>query len=111
MNVTIVEGELHRRAAGLTAVLRLESPRPAPSETRLDRATGGALGRVVRSGDFIGRPLESSLLHPPRWPGSGRVLLVGLGPAGAVTPHRVLEACALAARRARALRAGTLAIG
>src|SRR5262245_60521323 len=111
MNVSIVEGELHRRTAGLTAWVRLESNRLSEPEARLDRASGGALSRIVRSGDFVGRSLESALLHPPRWPGGGRLLLVGLGPSGQVSPRRVLEACAVATRRARALRAKTVAIG
>src|SRR5262245_17482093 len=111
MNVSIVEGELHRRTAGLTAWVRLESNRLSEPEARLDRASGGALSRIVRSGDFVGRLMESALLHPPRWPGGGRLLLVGLGPSAQASPRRMLEACALAARRARALRAKTVAIG
>jgi len=50
------------------------------SARELDRASGGAIRRLLRRGDFAGKAGE---LLPLLAPGSGpaeRILLVGLGP-------------------------------
>jgi len=63
-------------------VVGVFEPRELGSEARaVDRAVGGRLGALLRSGDFAGRAGESLLL--PGLPGlrGSRLLLVGLGSA------------------------------
>ncbi len=76
------------------------------SLTALDAQTGGAIGRLLASGDFAGKKDELALLHPAG-PAS-RVLLIGLGKPGEVGRGAVRRAAAQAAKRARTLGAASL---
>jgi leucyl aminopeptidase len=67
----------------------------------LDKQTGGALGRVLSSGDFTGKRDETALLYPSG--PAARVLLIGLGKTEEIDRTAVRRAAAIAARRARAL--------
>jgi leucyl aminopeptidase len=63
-------------------VLGLHEERELPGETaRADKALGGRIAALQRSGDFTGRAGESLLLTGLPG-GRARVLLVGLGPKG-----------------------------
>lgn len=66
----------------------------------VDRATGGALTRVLESGDFKGKFKETVLVHPAKGHAK-RVLLVGLGEVAKFTPDRLRRISAIVARRAR----------
>jgi leucyl aminopeptidase len=87
-------------ATPMLALLVAEGPW-ARSLAPVDRATGGALARVLESGDFKGKRDETSLLHPPG--AARRILLVGLGKAGDVDPGRLRRAAGIVAKRARTL--------
>ena len=67
----------------------------------LDKQTGGAIGRVLSSGDFTGKRDETAVLYPSG-PAS-RVLLVGLGKIEEVDRGGIRRAAAIAAKRARTL--------
>ncbi len=73
----------------------------------LDAATGRALGRIFDTGDFKGNRDEVAILYPPK--GASRVLLVGMGKAEETTRDAVRRAAAVAARRAAALGAESMA--
>jgi leucyl aminopeptidase len=81
-------------------------PRESPGG-RLDAATKGALKALLASGDFSGRTGETALLYAPGLEAK-RVLVVGLGPELDAKSARL--AAAAAARRARELAAGRLAL-
>ncbi|NJD09681.1 MAG: leucyl aminopeptidase [Gemmatimonadetes bacterium] len=65
----------------------------------IDARCGGALGRVVQSGDFGGRPEEALVLYPadPR-EGIQRVLLVGAGKRAEYNVTRLRRAVGTAVR-------------
>lgn len=110
MDFSIRKAAAASRALGVLAVGVEEGSRKlAGSAGEVDRATRGAIAAVLAAGDFSGRPLETALLYP-RGVKAKRVLLVGLGPADARTPQRLLTAAAQATRRARELGAGTLGL-
>ena len=92
-------------ATPLLAVALPAGPLPS-SLTALDAQTGGAIGRLLASGDFAGKKDELALLHPAG-PAS-RVLLIGLGKPGEVGRGAIRRAAAQAAKRARTLGAPTL---
>ncbi len=92
-------------ATPLLAVALPAGPLPS-SLTALDAQTGGAIGRLLASGDFAGKKDELALLHPTG-PAS-RVLLIGLGKPGEVGRGAIRRAAAQAAKRARTLGAPTL---
>src|SRR5258708_295166 len=79
----------------------LPSGKPLPRTlARLDRALGGAIGRVVRARDFKGNRDETMFLLG-RGRGPERVLLVGLGPS--VDAASILRAATLAGRKANGM--------
>jgi leucyl aminopeptidase len=60
----------------------------------LDERCAGRISRRVASGDISGKPGRTSLLLDMDGIQATRVLLVGVGPAGAVTPARFQKALA-----------------
>src|SRR5829696_507727 len=66
-----------------------------------DKGTGGALARVLSSGDFVGKKDEVAVLYPTG--SAARVLLVGLGKADEIDRTTIRRAAAIAAKRARSL--------
>jgi leucyl aminopeptidase len=67
----------------------------------LDKGTGGAVGRVFSSGDFVGKRDELAVLYPTG--PAARVLLVGLGKAEEIDRAAIRRAAAVAAKRARSI--------
>jgi leucyl aminopeptidase len=45
----------------------------------IDKLTGGLLGRLSKSGELTGKPLEITLLHAPTGLKSARLMLIGAG--------------------------------
>jgi leucyl aminopeptidase len=89
------------------AVGQLSSPKVPSSLLPLDAQLGGAIARLLRSGDFTGKRDEVAVLYPPKR--SRRVALVGLGPQGEITRGAIRRAAAVAARRAAILEADAVA--
>jgi leucyl aminopeptidase len=86
-----------------TPLLALALPRGklTPSLEALDKATGGAVGRVLASGDFTGKKDETATIYPAG--ATPRILLVGLGKLDEVDRGVIRRAAAVAAKRARSL--------
>jgi leucyl aminopeptidase len=110
MDVLYRRGNIAQRPVGATVVGVYEGERTlGAAAAALDRASRGAITALRKSGDFTGRHAETAVLYP-----SGlrtkRVILVGLGRAKALTPHRILLATAQAARRVRDSDAKTFAL-
>ena len=109
MDVFLRKAALSRRAVGMLAVGVAQGGKLTGAARALDRATKGAVSALLAAGDFTGKHLETALLWP-KGVKATRVLLVGLGKPSALTPQRVMLAAAQAARRAREMSAGTLAL-
>ena len=96
MDVQLRKSPLATRPAGLLAVFVPEgAPRLTGAALEFDRATKGALARVLAAGDFTGRHLETALLYPPGVKAK-RVLLVGVGRVDALDEQRLRTAAAQA---------------
>jgi leucyl aminopeptidase len=67
----------------------------------LDKGTGGAIGRLLASGDFSGKKDETATLYPSG-PAS-RVLLIGLGKPDEIDRAMIRRAAAIAGKKARSL--------
>jgi leucyl aminopeptidase len=95
---------LHAQPGGfdipLLAVALPRGPLPA-SLGALDKQTGGAMGRVLSSGDFSGKKDETAVLYPSG--PAARVLLIGLGKAEEVDQSAIRRSAAIAGKRARVL--------
>ena len=86
-----------------TPLLAIALPRgklPASLEA-LDKGTGGALSRVLSSGDFAGKKDEVAVVYPSG--PAARVLLVGLGKADEIDRTGIRRAASIVAKRARSL--------
>ncbi len=110
MECSLRAASLDARATGLLAIGVAEGEAGRDSHAaELDRATGGALKALRGAGDFAGKSGETAMLYPSGVKAK-RVLVVGLGPAKSVDPRGLSLAAAAAARRARELGAGALAV-
>jgi leucyl aminopeptidase len=89
-----------RATAPLLAVALARGPLPA-SLAALDQAAGGALGRLLASGDFAGKRDEVAVLYPGGGP--ARLVVIGLGKPEDVTVNAIRRAAATAAKRARVI--------
>ncbi|HEX5952428.1 MAG TPA: leucyl aminopeptidase [Rhodanobacteraceae bacterium] len=65
----------------------------APAATAIDAASGGALTRLLESGDFTGKAGATLVLHEVAGVKSPRVLLVGLGRKDEIGPRVFARAC------------------
>ncbi|TFG60458.1 MAG: leucyl aminopeptidase [Nitrospirales bacterium] len=75
----------------------------------LDKKLGGQLSDVQKSGEFSGKPNQTTLLHiNDKFPAK-RVLLVGLGTRETLTLERVRQAMGTAVKRARQVKAKGMA--
>jgi leucyl aminopeptidase len=105
MNSSVVTTALDKIETPLLAIAVPAGDAVPPSLADLDKATGGAIGRAIASGDFRGKRDETALLYG----GSSnvqRVLLVGVGKAADVTGGSLRRAASVAGKRARALGTG-----
>jgi leucyl aminopeptidase len=103
VRVTVLHADLTQVDAELVVVDAYEGVEELGGVTaKVDAATGGALARVVRAGDFKGRFKETLLVHPAEGRAK-RVLLVGMGKLEKLSPDRVRRVAAVVARRARDL--------
>jgi len=76
----------------------------------LDRALGGGLSAVLRSGDFLGKSGETSAIYPDGAVPAKRVLLVGLGAEDDIDAEALRRAAGTAAGAAASRRAKTVAV-
>jgi leucyl aminopeptidase len=109
MEVALRRGDLARRRAGAIAIGIPARGRLDDTAATVDRRTRGVLAALVRRRDFAGKLLETAVLYPSGL-GAPRLIAIGLGDPAELDPQRVRLFAAQAARRARELGAGTLAI-
>ncbi len=76
----------------------------------LSRATGGALGHAVSSGDFQGRENDRFIGYRRSSRGPERVLFAGIGPLEALSGSKVRAAAGKAVRAAEDFRLRSLAL-
>jgi len=109
MDVALRRGDLTTRTADAVALGILEgTKRLSGAALAMDRASRGAITRVLKTGDFGGRADEIAVVYPSAGKAK-RLILVGLGPAAKLDAQRVRLASAQVASRAREMRLGTLA--
>mgnify|MGYP000070742836 CR=1 FL=1 len=75
-----------------------------PLLQKIDQALDGALSRAVKAEEFTARAQQTLLLHGSRQLAAERVLLIGLGKEGEITPETLRRAGATAAGQLRERR-------
>ncbi len=81
--ITFVKSALPK--AGALVVLLAEGGNPSALHTALDEASGGAVGRALEAAGFKGRKGQSATVWAPA-PGISKLVAIGLGAEGALTP-------------------------
>ncbi len=76
----------------------------------LDQASGGALGRILRKGDFRGKAGETLLLYAPDGVAASRILLLGLGRHKDLSPRGFGEALGKAVGQLQQANVGSAAV-
>jgi leucyl aminopeptidase len=103
----LVVGSPEEFAGPLLIVIVPQGPLPG-GLAALDRAVGGALGRIYSSGDFKGKKDEVAAVYAG---GSAeRVILLGSGPADRASRATLRRAAAIGTKRARVLGVPSAAI-
>jgi leucyl aminopeptidase len=76
----------------------------------LDEKLGGAVDRLIRLGDFTGKPRTHAVLYGNGKIAAERVMLVGLGERNKATLDTLRKAAATAANRAVDMRVGQISL-
>jgi len=81
-----------------------------PVNARLDKKLAGAIGRLIKLGDFKGADKTSAIAYGNEKIGARRVLLVGLGEKDKATVDTIRKAAANAAKKSVEIKAKTVAL-
>lgn len=98
LQTSLRKAELASVSTPLLMVAVPQGPLPA-SLAALDRAVGGALGRLYAAGDFNGKADQVAWVYPDA--AAARVLLIGAGDPAKATVRTLRRAAAVAGKRAR----------
>jgi len=116
MNITVQPAQLATITADTLVVNLFQNvTNPGGATGAIDQALGGAISRLIATGDFTGKPNQIAVLYPQSDSASdqgvkaSRVLIVGLGKRDDFTLDKVRQVSATAARRARNLGVKRLA--
>lgn len=106
MNIQVKSGEITKTATEVLVCLNYEKDKTLDKHTKaLDRALGGQLTDLHKSGEFQGKPNQATLVHMNGKVSAKRVLLVGVGPREELTLERLRQAMGTAAKRVRQVKA------
>lgn len=95
-NITKTVPEKQRSACAILGVF--EGRKLTATAKRVDKSTGGSLGKALRHGDIEGKPGQTLLLHNLSGIAAERVLLVGCGSQGDITDSAFRRVMASAIR-------------
>lgn len=99
MNLSVTQGNIAQFSTDCIIVNLFEGViHPGGATGAVDQALGGAIHRVIASGDFTGAIDSTTLLYTDGQIAAPRVLVVGLGSAEAFDLHAAQRAAAVAAR-------------
>src|SRR5258708_14647919 len=84
MNISFADPKLPK--SGTLVVGVLEGKKLAPSAAALDKESNGALARAMAATRFTGKKEETLTVPAPRGLFFDRVILLGLGKPGGLTP-------------------------
>jgi leucyl aminopeptidase len=99
MEITLATGAAAQLEAGALVSYAFEQEKPVEGAlAELDKATGGALGRLAESRELTGKSLEMTLLHYPAGIKAERLLVVGAGKKEKFSAAELRKIAAAAAR-------------
>jgi leucyl aminopeptidase len=107
MEITLATGPAAQLEAGAVVTYAFEQDKPVDGAlAELDKAIGGAVGRLADGREFTGKSLEMTLLHFPKGMKAERLLVVGAGKREKYSAAELRKIAAAAARylKARSVR-------
>ncbi len=114
MKVRAASGDPARVAADVLAVplfsLDAQAPELPARLRRVDAALGGRIESLVATGDFRGRPGETSTVYPDGEEGPTRIVLVGLGDESKADADALRRAAGTALKAAAGRKAERLVV-
>jgi leucyl aminopeptidase len=99
MEFTVKSGSPEKQRSACVIAGVYESRQLSAAAEQLDRASNGAIGKVLQKGDLEGKLGESLLLHSPGSLPCERVLLIGCGLERELDDGRYRQVCAESIRR------------
>jgi len=110
MNIQVKQGSIQDAQTDAIILNLFEGVEvPAGATGAVNKALGGAIGDLIKMGDFKGKLNQTAVLYTRGGIPAPRVVLVGLGPVADFDVDRVRQAAASAAKRARELGAKSIA--
>lgn len=110
MKVTVAQGAIQASEADAIVVNLFEGvTAPGGATGAVDRALDGAISELIAGGDITGKAGEVAVLYPRGAMPARRVIVVGLGDAQSFDLEQVRRAAAQAIKKARELKAQTVA--
>ncbi len=102
MNVTVKHGKIEREPAEVLVLTHFEGAAQLnDAAASVDRALGGRLRNLLKSGEFEGKLNQAVLLHAPGRTPAKHILLVGLGKKKDARVDYVRQAMGTAVKRVR----------
>jgi leucyl aminopeptidase len=102
MKVTAVTGDITKTAADAIIVNLFEGTKqPGGATAAVDKALGGAITKLIKSGEIKGKQGELTLIHTMGKIKPAKVLVIGLGKKDDLTPNVIRNVTAEACRYLR----------
>ena len=79
MKITVKTGKLETMRADAAVIMIVEGEKPGPVASRVDKALGGMVQRLIKRGEFTAKPGSVCLLYPEGKIAAERLIVVGLG--------------------------------
>ncbi|MGB2868184.1 MAG: leucyl aminopeptidase [Bacteroidota bacterium] len=111
MKLSFVKSPLKQIKADVLAVFLFQDTQLFQRDARtLGRLFGSRIAPLFDAGDFLGKEKDTAVVYLGRGHKSPRLLLVGIGEQTKLTPERLRRAAAMAAKKAKTLKASSLAL-
>lgn len=110
MEIKVVNGKIQDTRTDAILVNLFEGEAPADAASAVDKVLNGAVSELIHSNDLRGKLNEVAVLYTRGALPAGRVIVVGLGNADAISLDRIREAAASGARKARDLGCKSIAM-
>lgn len=102
MKITVKKGSITQEAAEIIVLTHFaEEDSLLPDTEKVDRAMGGHIRELLRSGEFSGKANQTAVIHTHGKISSKRVLLVGLGKRADSHVEKIRQAMGKAASQIR----------
>ena len=110
MNIQVKSGEPTTTATDVLVCLDFEKEKTLGKHIKaLDRTLDGQFTALFKSGEFQGKPNQTTLVHMNGKVSAKRILLVGVGSREDLTLERLRQAMGTAVKRVRQVKAKTFA--